>query len=88
MLDGATVAESGGVQAGAMSTDPTSAEKVHITYLRLKAGVGDGCIEVLMCDFNLSLLSCVTGRYACSAMVSHAALQCMSNAGYRLARCA
>jgi hypothetical protein len=32
----------------------SSADKVHISYLRRMAGVGNGCIEVLMRDFNRS----------------------------------
>jgi exonuclease III len=30
----------------------SSAERVHICYLRRMAGIGDGCIEVLLRDFN------------------------------------
>ena len=47
----------------------SSAEKVHITHLRLMAGVGNGCLEVLMRDFNRCPISYASLGDTCSAMV-------------------
>ena len=61
----------------------SAADRVHISYLRLMAGAGNGCIEVLLRDFNRCP---VMHHWVILAARWFMALKCMSSD--RLAYCA
>jgi exonuclease III len=71
------------VASGDLYSAWSDAEKVHISYLRTMAGVGDCCIEVLMRDFNRRP---IMHHWVLLAARWFTTLKCMS--GDRLAHCA